>query len=207
MQSIAGRITSSPSNDAAIFDAINIPNRDVGVKLLIQRASIPSAASSRVGLTRDEFGPAFKAPIEIKFVSLRTLFSKHLPPGASLDYMSMDLEGHELPALQSNDWSRFKPRVIVIEENRAYSHIIGNMAAQYINALANGDICLAVGWAGDAFRARNRARESGNGVDINYVIPREGALMSLDNLAIPKDAPHPEEAYKFIDFQIGRAHV
>ena len=73
-------------------------------------------------------------------------------------------------------------------------------SSEYINALANGDICLAVGWAGDSFQARNRAREAANGVDINYVIPKEGALMSLDNLAIPKDAPHVAEAYAFIDF-------
>jgi len=73
-------------------------------------------------------------------------------------------------------------------------------SSEYINALANGDICLAIGWAGDAFQARNRARESGAGVDIAYVIPNEGTLMSLDNLAIPKDAPHPEEAYLFIDY-------
>ena len=69
-----------------------------------------------------------------------------------------------------------------------------------INALANGDICLAVGWTGDAFQARNRAREADNGVEINYVIPREGTLMSMDNLAIPRDAPHPLEAHAFIDY-------
>ncbi len=73
-------------------------------------------------------------------------------------------------------------------------------SSEYINALANGDICLAVAWAGDAFQARNRAREAGNGIDINYVIPREGTLMSMDTLAMPKDAPHPEEGLKFIDF-------
>ena len=73
-------------------------------------------------------------------------------------------------------------------------------SSEYINALANGDICLAIGWAGDAFQARNRAREANNGIDINYVIPREGTLMSMDTLAMPKDAPHPEEGLKFIDF-------
>jgi putrescine transport system substrate-binding protein len=73
-------------------------------------------------------------------------------------------------------------------------------SSEYINALANGDICLAVGWAGDSFQARNRAKEAANGVDINYVIPKEGALMSLDSLAIPKDAPHVAEAYAFIDY-------
>ena len=73
-------------------------------------------------------------------------------------------------------------------------------SSEYINALANGDICLAVAWAGDAFQARNRAREANNGIDINYVIPREGTLMSMDTLAMPKDAPHPDESLKFIDF-------
>ncbi|MDB5649057.1 MAG: spermidine/putrescine transporter substrate-binding protein PotF [Hyphomicrobiales bacterium] len=75
-------------------------------------------------------------------------------------------------------------------------------SSEYINALANGDICMAVGWAGDAFQARNRARDAGNGVDIAYVIPKEGTLMSLDNFAIPKDAPHVAEAYAFIDFML-----
>jgi putrescine transport system substrate-binding protein len=73
-------------------------------------------------------------------------------------------------------------------------------SSEYINALANGDICLAIGWAGDSFQARNRAKEAGNGVEIAYVIPREGTLMSMDNLAIPKDAPHPAEAHLFIDY-------
>lgn len=73
-------------------------------------------------------------------------------------------------------------------------------SSEYINALANGDICLAVAWAGDAFQARNRAHEADNGIDIDYVIPKEGTLMSLDSIAIPKDAPHVAEAYAFIDF-------
>jgi putrescine transport system substrate-binding protein len=73
-------------------------------------------------------------------------------------------------------------------------------SSEYINALANGDICLAIGWAGDSFQARNRAREAANGVEIAYVIPQEGTLMSLDNLAIPADAPHPDEAHLFIDY-------
>ena len=73
-------------------------------------------------------------------------------------------------------------------------------SSEYINALANGDICVAIGWAGDSFQARNRAREAGAGVDIGYVIPREGTLMSIDALAIPKDAQHVTEAHKFIDF-------
>ncbi|MGH6835505.1 MAG: polyamine ABC transporter substrate-binding protein [Methylocella sp.] len=73
-------------------------------------------------------------------------------------------------------------------------------SADFADALANGDICLGVGYSGDSFRARDRAREAANGIEIDYTIPREGTLMALDNLAIPKDAPHVEEAYAFIDF-------
>jgi putrescine transport system substrate-binding protein len=73
-------------------------------------------------------------------------------------------------------------------------------SSEYINALANGDICVAIGWSGDAFQARNRAREANNGVEIAFAIPREGTLISLDALAIPKDAPHPDEAYALIDY-------
>jgi putrescine transport system substrate-binding protein len=73
-------------------------------------------------------------------------------------------------------------------------------SSEYINALANGDICLAVGWSGDVFQARDRAREAGNGVEIGFVIPRQGTLMSLDALAILEEAPHPNEAYAFVDF-------
>jgi putrescine transport system substrate-binding protein len=73
-------------------------------------------------------------------------------------------------------------------------------SSEYINALANGDICLAIGWAGDTFQARDRAEEAKNGVEVNYAIPKEGTLMSMDTLAIPADAPHLDEAYAFIDF-------
>lgn len=75
-------------------------------------------------------------------------------------------------------------------------------SSEYINALANGDICLAVGWAGDAAQARNRAREAGSDIEIAYAIPAEGTLMSMDNLAIPIDAPHLDEAYLFIDYML-----
>ncbi len=73
-------------------------------------------------------------------------------------------------------------------------------SSEYINALAGGEICLAVGWSGDILQARNRAREGKNGVEVAYVIPKEGAQMWFDNLAIPKDAPHPQEALAFINF-------
>jgi putrescine transport system substrate-binding protein len=73
-------------------------------------------------------------------------------------------------------------------------------SSQYINDLANGEICVAFGWNGDVFIARDRAREAGNGVELAYFIPREGAIMWFDVMAIPHDAPHPGNAHRFLDY-------
>ena len=69
-----------------------------------------------------------------------------------------------------------------------------------INALANGDICGAVGWSGDVLQARDRAAEADNGVTVEYVIPKEGAQMWFDQMAIPADAPNMEEAHEFLNY-------
>jgi putrescine transport system substrate-binding protein len=73
-------------------------------------------------------------------------------------------------------------------------------SSQYINDLANGDLCVAFGFSGDVIQARNRAREAGSPIDIAYSIPREGAMLWVDMLGIPADAPHPENALLFIDY-------
>ena len=72
-------------------------------------------------------------------------------------------------------------------------------SSQYIDALANGDICLVVGWSGDVIQAKDRAAEAGNNVNIAFSIPREGAPIWFDMLAIPKDAKHVEQAYAYIN--------
>jgi putrescine transport system substrate-binding protein len=75
-------------------------------------------------------------------------------------------------------------------------------SSEYINALANGDICLAVGYSGDVLQARDRASEADNGVNVEYSIPKEGALMWFDSMVVLKDAPHPEEALAFINYML-----
>lgn len=79
-------------------------------------------------------------------------------------------------------------------------------SSEYIDALANGDICLAVGWSGDVLQARDRAAEAKKGVEVEYVNPKEGALMWFDQMAVPVDAPHPDNAMTFINY-ILRAEV
>ena len=73
-------------------------------------------------------------------------------------------------------------------------------SSEYINALANGDICVAFGWSGDILQARDRAAEADNGVEIAYNALSEGALMWFDQMAIPVDAPNPDAAHVFLNF-------
>jgi putrescine transport system substrate-binding protein len=73
-------------------------------------------------------------------------------------------------------------------------------SSEYINALANGEICVAFGWSGDILQARDRAAEADNGIEIAYNIPVEGAMMWFDQMAIPTDAPNPDGAHKFLNF-------
>jgi putrescine transport system substrate-binding protein len=73
-------------------------------------------------------------------------------------------------------------------------------SSNYISALAQGDICLVLGYSGDVFQARSRAEEAKNGVKIGYSIPSQGAQMWFDMMAIPKDAPHVAEAHEFINY-------
>ena len=75
-------------------------------------------------------------------------------------------------------------------------------SSSYINDLANGDICVTVGYSGDVLQARRRAEEAKNGVKVDYVIPREGALMWFDSFVMPKDAPNKDNAYAFLNFMM-----
>src|ERR1700683_410902 len=73
-------------------------------------------------------------------------------------------------------------------------------SSEYIEALANGDLCLAVGYNGDVMQARDRAHDANKGIDIKYSVPKEGSILWFDMLAIPKDAPNPDSAYAFINY-------
>jgi putrescine transport system substrate-binding protein len=69
-----------------------------------------------------------------------------------------------------------------------------------IQAMANGDICVALGYNGDFVQARNRSKEAKNGMQIDYTIPEEGSLLWFDMLAIPRDAPNVANAHLFINY-------
>lgn len=69
-----------------------------------------------------------------------------------------------------------------------------------IDAMANGDICVALGYNGDFVMAGRRARDAANGIRVGYVIPREGSLLWFDMLGIPKDAPHAANAHRLVNY-------
>jgi putrescine transport system substrate-binding protein len=71
---------------------------------------------------------------------------------------------------------------------------------EYINALATGEICFALGFSGDVKQAQRRAAEAKAGIELGYAIPKEGAQLWFDNLAIPSDAPHVDAAHELINF-------
>lgn len=73
-------------------------------------------------------------------------------------------------------------------------------SSQYISDLANGEICLAVGWSGDVLQAGERAADTDQPFEVGYAIPDEGAHLWFDMLVIPEDAPNPEGAHAFINF-------
>ncbi|ETW13967.1 putrescine ABC transporter substrate-binding protein [Roseivivax marinus] len=109
---------------------------------------------------------------------------------AALNYIGEDPNSHDPEVIEKAGevYSEIRP------------HIQKFHSSEYINALANGEICVAVGWSGDILQARDRAAEADNGVTVEYSIPKEGAQMWFDQMAIPADAPNPEQAHAFLNF-------
>ena len=109
---------------------------------------------------------------------------------AALAYLGLDPHSRDLGDLDK--------AASLLEKIQPYVRKIHS--SQYINDLANGDVCVALGYSGDVIQARNRADEAENGVKIAFRVPREGAQFSIDMLGIPQDAPHPDNAHRFIDY-------
>lgn len=109
---------------------------------------------------------------------------------AALNYLGIDPDSKK-----SNDVAKAEELLLSIRPYVQKFH-----SSEYINALANGDICLAIGWSGDVLQARDRAAEANNGVKVEYSIPKEGALMWFDQMAIPADSKNVEEAHEFLNF-------
>ncbi|WP_092453083.1 polyamine ABC transporter substrate-binding protein [Pseudomonas sp. NFACC45] len=109
---------------------------------------------------------------------------------AMLNYLGLD------PNSQNpEDYKKAEAQLLKIRPYVTYFN-----SSKYISDLANGEICVAAGFSGDIFQARERAEEAKKGIEIAYVIPKEGANLWFDMLAIPRDASNAKEAHAFINY-------
>jgi putrescine transport system substrate-binding protein len=111
---------------------------------------------------------------------------------AVLSYLGKDPNSQKPEDLAAADATLAKIRPFIRNIN----------SSEYIEALANGDLCLAVGYNGDVLQARDRARDANKGIEIKYMVPKEGSILWFDMLGIPKDAPDPESAYAFMNYMM-----
>ncbi|WP_137807419.1 polyamine ABC transporter substrate-binding protein [Pseudomonas sp. G(2018)] len=109
---------------------------------------------------------------------------------AVLNYMGLNAN-----STNPEDYKKAEAKLLAVRPYVTYFH-----SSKYIADLANGDICVAIGFSGDMFQARNRAAEAKKGVEIAYSIPKEGGALWFDMLAIPKDSANVKEAHAFINY-------
>jgi putrescine transport system substrate-binding protein len=142
----------------------------------------------------DSWDMIFKPEVISKFADcgVHVLDSPDDMLAAALNYLGLNPDSKDPAELQKAGDLMLKVRPYIQKFH----------SSEYINALANGDICLAVGYSGDVLQARDRAAEAGNKVTVTYSIPKEGALIWMDAMAIPADAPHADEAHAFINFML-----
>ena len=134
------------------------------------------------------FDPAYAQKLAPCGIALLDTPQEVVP--AALAYLGRDPKSHTEADLAD--------AIALIDRLRPYVRKFHS--SQYINDLATGDLCIALGYSGDVIQARNRAREAASPVEIAFRVPREGAQMSIDMLGIPADAPHPDNAHAFINY-------
>jgi len=109
---------------------------------------------------------------------------------AALVYLKLDPNSSNLEDLNKAKEALLKIRPYIREID----------ASSYTSNLANGDLCIVMGYSGDILQAIRQANEFDSKNNIKYITPKEGFMIAFDMLAIPKHAKHPNNASKFIDF-------
>ncbi|POA29444.1 MULTISPECIES: polyamine ABC transporter substrate-binding protein [unclassified Pseudomonas] len=107
-----------------------------------------------------------------------------------LNYMGLNAN-----STNPDDYQKAEAKLLAVRPYVTYFH-----SSKYISDLANGNICVAVGFSGDIFQAKARAAEAGKGVNVAYAIPKEGGALWFDMLAIPKDSANVKQAHAFINY-------
>lgn len=183
--------------DPRILGALDkIPNgRKLGVPYVWGTVGLAyniDAIKKRLGVeTLDSLDALFKPEIAKKLsgCGIAVLDSPVEVAAVALNYLGADPYGDDKAALA-------KAGELIAGVAKA-SRYFDNQRAT--NDLANSGVCLALVYSGDAAMAQARAEEAKNGVRLAYAIPKEGTLMWIDLMSIPKDAANSDAAYRFID--------
>jgi putrescine transport system substrate-binding protein len=134
------------------------------------------------------FNPDYVSKLSSCGVAMLDAANEILP--LALNYLKLDPN-----STSPEDYKKAETLLLGIRKYITYFH-----SSRYINDLANGDVCVAVGWSGDIFQAAARAQEAKNNVEVAFSIPKEGTAVWSDMMAIPRDARNVEEAYAWINF-------
>ncbi|MGF6221711.1 polyamine ABC transporter substrate-binding protein [Pseudomonas frederiksbergensis] len=159
----------------------------LGMNVEAVQQRLPNAPLNSLDLL---FKPEYAS--KLKDCGIAILDSPQEVIGLALHYLGKDPYSTEKADLTAADalLRQLQPSVLYVATGRQ------------INDLANGSVCLALTYNGDASMAADQARKANKPFEVAYRIPREGTLVWQDNLAIPKDAPHPEAARAFIEFML-----
>lgn len=134
------------------------------------------------------FKPEYSSKLKACGITVLDSASEILP--LALNYLRLDPNSKN-----PKDYAKAQDLVMQFRDNVTYFH-----SSRYISDLANGEVCVSIGWSGDIFQAAARAEEAENGVEIAYYIPEEGTLVWADMMVIPKDAKNVEAAHAWINF-------
>jgi putative spermidine/putrescine transport system substrate-binding protein/putrescine transport system substrate-binding protein len=108
----------------------------------------------------------------------------------TLNYLGLPPHSHE-----PQDYKKAEQALLKIRPYIQYFH-----ASKYVSDLANGNVCVVIGFNGDVVQAAASAKEAGNGIDIAYSIPDEGSTLWLDMVVMPKGAPHEKNGYAYMNY-------
>ena len=104
-------------------------------------------------------------------------------------------QGHDPNSEKAEDLAEAEALLMKVRPYVRYFH-----SSQHVNDLASGEICVSLSWSGLIYQARSRGAAAATPVDVAYAIPKEGADIWFDMMAIPADAPHPGNAHVFLNF-------
>ena len=168
--------------------AVNYMWGTTGIGYNVKKARDILGADARI----DSWDIVFKPEMLAKFKECGVYFLDSSDDifAAALHYLGLDPNSAKEPDLQ-----KAADLVMKVRPSVRKFH-----SSEFLNALASGEICFVVGFSGDIKQAQKRAAEAKNGVEIAYAIPKQGAQLWFDNLAIPRDARNVAEGHAFIDY-------